>query len=206
MFFFQKYFGLSFRLRQKIILSETCSNMLEHVRTAYQKKNDSFSIRYKTKRFSFWDHILLAVEFRVYSMLYRCICVCILNGKMNFARGWSDGRRNKWSTWRNKLLIWRNVWPGNVRWRLCSVKCFDSDMENNDKVIYRNLNRAQVNVLNPVKKMCCIEFYYTGHERYCFILLNMDCRNKRSIFKFSCRSNTWYQHMYNSRRIFLFGM
>ena len=45
-------------------------------------------------------------------------------------------------------------------------------MENDDddiiEVIYRDLNRAQVNTLRPVKKMCCIEFYYTDdHGRYC---------------------------------------
>jgi len=40
---------------------------------------------------------------------------------------------------------------------------FGSDMENDDditEVIYRNLNRAQVNTLRPGKKICCIEFYY----------------------------------------------
>jgi len=38
---------------------------------------------------------------------------------------------------------------------LSSDSCFDNDMENNDEVIYRDLNRAQVNALNPVKKICC---------------------------------------------------
>ena len=57
---------------------------------------------------------------------------------------------------------------------LSSDSCFDSDMENDNEIIYRDLNRAQVNALNPVKK-CYIEFYYTeGHGK---ILLN--CRNKR---------------------------
>ena len=45
---------------------------------------------------------------------------------------------------------------------LSSNSCFD--MKNDDdkiEVIHRNLNRAQVSALNPVKKMCCIQFYYT---------------------------------------------
>jgi len=39
---------------------------------------------------------------------------------------------------------------------LSSDSCFNNDMENNDEVIYRDLNRTQVNpALNSVKKMCC---------------------------------------------------
>ena len=66
---------------------------------------------------------------------------------------------------------------------------FGSDMKNDDdtiEIIYRNLNRAQVNILRLVKKMCCIEFYYTD-ERYCSLCMR---KNKRSIFKSSCRSKT----------------
>ena len=54
---------------------------------------------------------------------------------------------------------------------LSNDSCFNNDMENDDdiiEVIHRDLNRTQVNILRPMKKMCCIEFYYTdGHGRYC---------------------------------------
>ncbi|KYQ52675.1 hypothetical protein ALC60_08207 [Trachymyrmex zeteki] len=54
---------------------------------------------------------------------------------------------------------------------LSSDSCFDSDMDFDDdstQVIYRDLNRAQVNAIHTMRKMCCIEFYYTeGQGRYC---------------------------------------
>ena len=42
---------------------------------------------------------------------------------------------------------------------LSNDSCFGSDMENDDdiiEVIWRDLNRTQVNTLCPMKKICCI--------------------------------------------------
>jgi len=59
--------------------------MLEHDRACSTPKNDSSSVRYKMKRFSFGNtFFLLAVEFRVYSII-SVLSVHMLNGKMDFA-------------------------------------------------------------------------------------------------------------------------
>ena len=66
---------------------------------------------------------------------------------------------------------------------LSSNSCFD--MKNDDdkiEVIHRNLNRAQVSALNPVKK--CAAFNSTTLKVSWKILLIMHCRNK-SIDQFS---------------------
>jgi len=81
---------------------------------------------------------------------------------------------------------------------------FGSDMKNDDdiiEVIYRDLNRAQVNTLRLLKKIYCIEFYYP-HGRYCsscIVRIDDQFSSLRAVWKHDRR-------MYNSRRTFLFEM
>jgi len=88
----------------------------------------------------------------------------MLNGKMDFAL-YEDEVMDKEINDQHEEISDQEMFDENHA--LSNDSYFGSDIKNDDdiiEVIYRDLNRAQVNTLRPVKKMCCIEFYYTdGH-------------------------------------------
>lgn len=50
---------------------------------------------------------------------------------------------------------------------LSEDSCYDTDRSDTEEIV-RVLNQAEVNTLNPLKKMCCIYFYFTsGHAKFC---------------------------------------
>ena len=56
---------------------------------------------------------------------------------------------------------------------LSDDSCYDSERpEDIPEEIFRVLNQAEVNTLNPLKKMCCTYFYYTpGNAKFCALCI-----------------------------------
>jgi len=51
---------------------------------------------------------------------------------------------------------------------LSDDSCFESDMEDDvTKIIYRDLNQAEINTLSDFKKICCIYFYTQINVKLC---------------------------------------
>ena len=109
-----------------------------------------------------------AVEFEVSSTLYRVICLCMFNGKMNFSPHENEVMEEEINYQHEEMS---DQEMSDEDHALSDDSNFGSDMENSAdtiEVIYRDLNQAQVNILYFMKKMCCTEFYYTdSYGNYC---------------------------------------
>ena len=91
--------------------------------------------------------------------------MCMLNGKMDFASHEDEVMDEEINDQHKEMSDQEMSDEDHV---LSNDSCcrFGSDMENDDdtiEIIYQDLNRAQVNTLRPVKKIC----YIDGHGRYC---------------------------------------